>query len=68
MHALAMHVDCCCPCHHGLLTLHHLTNGQGYKELYKRKWAYTQELAVSIQAGLQKMVEAKEDVNKMKVS
>eukprot|EP00879_Flechtneria_rotunda_P026528 GHRR01028292.1.p1 GENE.GHRR01028292.1~~GHRR01028292.1.p1 ORF type:complete len:1302 (+),score=429.83 GHRR01028292.1:91-3906(+) len=39
---------------------------QGYKELYSRKWAYTQELAVSIQAGLQKMVEAKEDVNKMK--
>eukprot|EP00878_Enallax_costatus_P011217 GHUV01011714.1.p1 GENE.GHUV01011714.1~~GHUV01011714.1.p1 ORF type:complete len:503 (+),score=217.42 GHUV01011714.1:213-1511(+) len=39
---------------------------QGYKELYSRKWAYTEELAQSIQAGLQKMVEAKEDVNKMK--
>jgi hypothetical protein len=39
---------------------------QGYKELYSRKWAYTRELAASIQAGLQKMVEAKEDVNKMK--
>uniref|UniRef100_A0A383W453 AAA+ ATPase domain-containing protein n=1 Tax=Tetradesmus obliquus TaxID=3088 RepID=A0A383W453_TETOB len=39
---------------------------QGYKELYSKKWGYTQELAVSIQAGLQKMVEAKEDVNKMK--
>lgn len=39
---------------------------QGYKELYTRKWAYTRELAASIQAGLQKMVEAKEDVNKMK--
>ena len=39
---------------------------QGYKELYTRKWSYTRELAVSIQAGLQKMVEAKEDVNKMK--
>jgi hypothetical protein len=39
---------------------------QGYKELYSRKWSYTRELAASIQAGLQKMVEAKEDVNKMK--
>jgi len=39
---------------------------QGYKELYARKWAYTRKLAASIQAGLQKMVEAKEDVNKMK--
>jgi hypothetical protein len=26
---------------------------QGYKELYSRKWAYTQELAVSIQVGPQ---------------
>lgn len=25
---------------------------QGYKELYSRKWAYTQELAASIQVGL----------------
>lgn len=24
---------------------------QGYKELYSRKWAYTQELAASIQVG-----------------
>jgi dynein heavy chain len=39
---------------------------QGYKELYARKWAHTQELAVSIDAGLQKMFEAKADVNKMK--
>mmetsp|Transcript_5388 Transcript_5388/g.12712 ORF Transcript_5388/g.12712 Transcript_5388/m.12712 type:complete len:4322 (-) Transcript_5388:507-13472(-) len=39
---------------------------QGYKELYSKKWAYTQELAVSIDAGLQKMFEAKADVNKMK--
>jgi hypothetical protein len=39
---------------------------QGYKELYSRKWSYMRELAASIQAGLQKMVEAKEDVNKMK--
>lgn len=38
----------------------------GYKELYARKWAATRELAASIQAGLQKMVEAKEDVNRMK--
>lgn len=39
---------------------------QGYKDLYTKKWAFTQELAVSIQAGLQKMFEAKADVNKMK--
>jgi dynein heavy chain len=39
---------------------------QGYKDLYSRKLAYTQELAAQIQAGLQKMAEAKEDVNKMK--
>lgn len=32
---------------------------QGYKELYSKKWAYTQELAVSIDGGLQKMFEAK---------
>lgn len=39
---------------------------QGYKELYSKKWAYTQELAISIDGGLQKMFEAKADVNKMK--
>lgn len=39
---------------------------QGYKELYSKKWAYTQELAISIDGGLQKMNEAKADVNKMK--
>ncbi|KAJ9508838.1 hypothetical protein QJQ45_028152, partial [Haematococcus lacustris] len=39
---------------------------QGYKELYSKKWAYTQELAVSIRGGLEKMYEAKNDVNKMK--
>eukprot|EP00798_Chlamydomonas_sp_ICE-L_P031303 gene31303-6451_t len=39
---------------------------QGYKDLYQKKWSTTQELAVSIEAGLQKMLEAKADVNKMK--
>ena len=39
---------------------------QGFKELYGKKWSYTQELAVSIAGGLQKMNEAKADVNKMK--
>lgn len=39
---------------------------QGYKELYSKKLKYTQELSVSIQAGLQKMNEAKADVNTMK--
>jgi dynein heavy chain, axonemal len=38
----------------------------GYKEVYSRKWAYTQELASSINNGLRKMLEAKGDVNKMK--
>lgn len=28
---------------------------QGYKELYSRKWAYTQELAASIQVGAQRV-------------
>jgi hypothetical protein len=39
---------------------------QGYKELYARKWSFTKELAYQIEAGLQKMFEAKADVNKMK--
>jgi len=39
---------------------------QGYKELYNKKLVFTQELSVSIAAGLQKMFEAKADVNKMK--
>ncbi|MEW5318622.1 MAG: hypothetical protein WDW38_009830 [Sanguina aurantia] len=39
---------------------------QGYKELYSKKWGSTKELAVSIEAGLQKMLEAKADVNRMK--
>ena len=39
---------------------------QSYKELYTKKWTFTQELAISIAAGLQKMLEAKADVNKMK--
>lgn len=42
------------------------TASQGYKDLYSRKLEYTEELATQIQAGLQKMSEAKEDVNKMK--
>ncbi len=39
---------------------------QGYKELYAKKWSFTKELAYQIEAGLQKMFEAKADVNKMK--
>jgi hypothetical protein len=39
---------------------------QGYKELYTRKWSFTKELAYQIEGGLQKMFEAKADVNKMK--
>lgn len=39
----------------------------GYKDLYQRKWSFIRELASSIQVGLQKMNEAKDDVNKMKV-
>lgn len=39
---------------------------QGYKELYTKKWSFTKELAYQIEAGLQKMFEAKADVNKMK--
>jgi hypothetical protein len=40
---------------------------EGYKDLYKRKWTFIRELASSIGTGLQKMNEAKEDVNKLKV-
>eukprot|EP00198_Chlamydomonas_reinhardtii_P012689 XP_001702026.1 flagellar outer dynein arm heavy chain gamma [Chlamydomonas reinhardtii] len=39
---------------------------QGYKELYAKKWSFTKELAYQIEGGLQKMFEAKADVNKMK--
>ena len=39
---------------------------QGYKELYTKKWSFTKELAYQIEGGLQKMFEAKADVNKMK--
>uniref|UniRef100_A0A061RL16 Flagellar outer dynein arm heavy chain gamma n=1 Tax=Tetraselmis sp. GSL018 TaxID=582737 RepID=A0A061RL16_9CHLO len=38
----------------------------GYKRLYNQKWAFVQELAKSINQGLAKMNEAKDDVNKMK--
>ena len=37
-----------------------------YKLLYKKKWVFTQKLAESINSGLSKMFEAKEDVNQMK--
>jgi hypothetical protein len=60
------HSPCHPPCRPPHLGNHPPSSPQGYKELYSRKWAYTRELAASIQAGLQKMVEAKEDVNKMK--
>ena len=43
-----------------------MSSSQGYKELYSKKLVFTQELAVSIAAGLQKMLEAKADVYKMK--
>ena len=39
----------------------------GFKELYSRKLAYNRELSTSINSGLQKMNEAKGDVNRMKV-
>jgi dynein heavy chain len=39
----------------------------GYRNLYGRKLALTRELAASINSGLQKMNEAKVDVNRMKV-
>lgn len=43
-----------------------LPTPQGYKELYAKKWSFTKELAYQIEGGLQKMFEAKADVNKMK--
>lgn len=39
---------------------------QGYKALYSKKWEYVQQLAHNINNGLQKMFEAKADVNQMK--
>ncbi len=39
----------------------------GYKALYSKKLMFVQELASSINSGLQKMFEAKGDVNRMKV-
>lgn len=40
---------------------------QGYKSLYQKKWENVKQLARNINNGLQKMFEAKDDVNKMKV-
>lgn len=39
----------------------------GFKALYSRKLTANRELAASINSGLQKMFEAKADVNRMKV-
>ena len=39
----------------------------GYKQLYAKKLADNRALATSINSGLQKMFEAKGDVNRMKV-
>ncbi len=40
----------------------------GFKQLYAKKLAYNRDLATSINSGLQKMFEAKADVNRMKAS
>lgn len=40
---------------------------EGYCKLYSEKLIETRELAGSIKSGLQKMNDAKEDVNRMKV-
>ena len=40
---------------------------EGYRGLYSKKLAETRALAGAINAGLQKMAEAKVDVNRMKV-
>ena len=39
----------------------------GYKQMYESKLKHTRGLATSIGAGLQKMADAKTDVNRMKV-
>lgn len=39
----------------------------GYRDLYNKKLAHTHELAAAINSGLNKMNEAKVDVNRMKV-